>query len=139
VKPDLATQNGENRSNYYGFPKKHFSEVRFSSMQRVFGRKVAQLARWIGWIIELSRLNGGEGGIRTHGTVSRTLAFEASTFNRSVTSPRWPVQFYRNRASRFRAIRPRSPALPRTDMYRAHCHALPHAPICERDAKLQRL
>ena len=30
---------------------------------------------------------GGEGGIRTHGTVSRTLAFEASTFNRSVTSP----------------------------------------------------
>ena len=35
--------------------------------------------------------NGGEGGIRTHGTVSRTLAFEASTFNRSVTSPR-PLQ-----------------------------------------------
>jgi hypothetical protein len=31
--------------------------------------------------------HGGEGGIRTHGTVSRTLAFEASTFNRSVTSP----------------------------------------------------
>ena len=33
-------------------------------------------------------LSGGEGGIRTHGTVSRTLAFEASTLNRSVTSPR---------------------------------------------------
>ena len=32
--------------------------------------------------------NGGEGGIRTHGTVSRTLAFEASAFNRSATSPR---------------------------------------------------
>src|SRR5712691_9984977 len=32
-------------------------------------------------------LCGGEGGIRTHGTVSRTLAFEASTFNHSVTSP----------------------------------------------------
>src|SRR5207248_5758204 len=32
-------------------------------------------------------LSGGEGGIRTHGTVSRTLAFEASTLNRSVTSP----------------------------------------------------
>ena len=31
--------------------------------------------------------SGGEGGIRTHGTVPRTLAFEASTFNRSVTSP----------------------------------------------------
>ena len=33
--------------------------------------------------------NGGEGGIRTHGTVPRTLAFEASTFNHSVTSPQW--------------------------------------------------
>ena len=37
---------------------------------------------------KVGQLNGGEGGIRTHGTVSRTLAFEASTFNRSVTSPR---------------------------------------------------
>src|SRR5215469_14880820 len=35
------------------------------------------------------RNSGGEGGIRTHGTVSRTLAFEASTLNHSVTSPRW--------------------------------------------------
>ena len=34
------------------------------------------------------QLSGGEGGIRTHGTVSRTLAFEASAFNRSATSPR---------------------------------------------------
>ncbi len=39
-------------------------------------------------------IHGGEGGIRTHGTVSRTLAFEASTFNRSVTSPRSVVSFY---------------------------------------------
>src|ERR1700680_3295390 len=31
---------------------------------------------------------GGEGGIRTHGRVSPTLAFEASSFNRSDTSPR---------------------------------------------------
>jgi hypothetical protein len=38
--------------------------------------------------------HGGEGGIRTHGTVSRTLAFEASTFNRSVTSPRSLTLFY---------------------------------------------
>jgi hypothetical protein len=40
------------------------------------------------------RVYGGEGGIRTHGTVSRTLAFEASTFNRSVTSPRSVTLFY---------------------------------------------
>jgi hypothetical protein len=32
--------------------------------------------------------NGGEGGIRTPDTVSRTLAFEASAFNHSATSPR---------------------------------------------------
>ncbi len=31
---------------------------------------------------------GGEGGIRTHGRVPPTLAFEASSFNRSDTSPR---------------------------------------------------
>jgi hypothetical protein len=30
---------------------------------------------------------GGEGGIRTHGRVSPTLAFEASSFDRSDTSP----------------------------------------------------
>src|ERR1017187_4832565 len=31
---------------------------------------------------------GGEGGIRTHGLVSPTLAFEASSFDRSDASPR---------------------------------------------------
>ncbi len=31
--------------------------------------------------------SGGEGGIRTPGWVSPTLAFEASSFNRSDTSP----------------------------------------------------
>ena len=36
----------------------------------------------------MRKKSGGEGGIRTHGTVSRTLAFEASAFNRSATSPR---------------------------------------------------
>ncbi len=34
-----------------------------------------------------TRLNGGEGGIRTHGRVSPTPAFEAGSFNRSDTSP----------------------------------------------------
>jgi hypothetical protein len=38
--------------------------------------------------VYLAGKNGGEGGIRTHGTVSRTLAFEASALNRSATSPR---------------------------------------------------
>ena len=30
---------------------------------------------------------GGEGGIRTHGTVNRTLDFESSPFDHSGTSP----------------------------------------------------
>ena len=36
---------------------------------------------------EKARLDGGEGGIRTHGWVSPTPAFEAGSFNRSDTSP----------------------------------------------------
>jgi hypothetical protein len=40
--------------------------------------------------IDVGKLDyGGEGGIRTHDTVPRMLAFEASTFNHSVTSPQW--------------------------------------------------
>ena len=31
--------------------------------------------------------SGGEGGIRTPGTLTRTLVFKTSTFNHSVTSP----------------------------------------------------
>ena len=31
--------------------------------------------------------SGGEGGIRTHGTVTRTLHFECSAFDLSATSP----------------------------------------------------
>ena len=41
----------------------------------------------------LRRRYGGEGGIRTHDTVPRMLAFEASTFNHSVTSPQWLALF----------------------------------------------
>ena len=32
-------------------------------------------------------MNGGEGGIRTHGTVASTLHFECSAFDLSATSP----------------------------------------------------
>ena len=30
---------------------------------------------------------GGEGGIRTHGTLARTPVFKTGAFNRSATSP----------------------------------------------------
>ena len=35
----------------------------------------------------LNRLRGGEGGIRTHGTLAGTPVFETGTFNHSATSP----------------------------------------------------
>src|SRR5690606_18118683 len=35
---------------------------------------------------------GGEGGIRTHGTVARTLDFESSPFDHSGTSPSFPIE-----------------------------------------------
>gem|GEM_PF-5657604 len=31
--------------------------------------------------------NGGEGGIRTHGTITGTAVFKTAAFNRSATSP----------------------------------------------------
>ena len=37
---------------------------------------------------ESKKVNGGEGGIRTHGTVARTTVFETVPFNHSGTSPR---------------------------------------------------
>ena len=37
--------------------------------------------------VPTQRLPGGEGGIRTHGTLARTTVFETVTFDRSVTSP----------------------------------------------------
>ena len=33
------------------------------------------------------RVNGGRGGIRTHGTVTRTSDFESDAFNHSATLP----------------------------------------------------
>ena len=38
-------------------------------------------------IYEIFEANGGEGGIRTHETLSRLLVFKTSAFNRSATSP----------------------------------------------------
>src|SRR6266571_6784724 len=36
-------------------------------------------------------LTGGEGGIRTHGTVSRSQHFQCCQFNHSCTSPAFPI------------------------------------------------
>jgi hypothetical protein len=39
------------------------------------------------YIRYLKEIYGGEGGIRTHGTVARTSVFETDPFDRSGTSP----------------------------------------------------
>ena len=41
-----------------------------------------------GIFIRNAKLHNGEGGIRTHGTVSRTLVFKTSALNHSATSPK---------------------------------------------------
>jgi hypothetical protein len=37
---------------------------------------------------QIGKMNGGEGGIRTPGTVARTSHFECDAFDHSATSPR---------------------------------------------------
>ncbi len=39
-------------------------------------------------------LNGGEGGIRTHGTLARSTVFKTAPINRSGTSPSNCFQMY---------------------------------------------
>ena len=73
--------------------KQELLEVYEISLTDVFGGKIQFAAtttdsKNIRLTKQRCYRNGGEGGIRTHGTVSRTLAFEASAFNRSATSPR---------------------------------------------------
>ena len=38
----------------------------------------------------------GEGGIRTHGTLTSTLPFQGSQFSHSCTSPKYQHQIYLN-------------------------------------------
>ena len=43
---------------------------------------------WFGKVWDvLGRASGGRGGIRTHGTLSRTAVFKTAAFNRSATRP----------------------------------------------------
>ena len=43
---------------------------------------------------------GGRGGIRTPGTVPRTLDFESSAFNRSATSPHYELALTRSEVNK---------------------------------------
>ena len=68
-------------------------QINFSTVSagEAVGIKEVQDDIWLVSSMEYGLGNGGEGGIRTHDTVPRMLAFEASTFNHSVTSPQWSV------------------------------------------------
>lgn len=46
--------------------------------------------------------NGGEGGIRTHETVSRLHAFQACAFDHSATSPQGRATYFKRPASQAR-------------------------------------
>src|SRR5947209_20336272 len=59
--------------------------------------------------------SGGEGGIRTHGTVARTAVFKTAAFNHSATSPR-------DR----RSISPRAPACARRAVNQAGAPVVLH-------------
>ena len=59
------------------------------------GELPLKIYRYAGWYVNkkialktnTSVMTGGEGGIRTHGTVTRTPDFESGTFDHSATSP----------------------------------------------------
>src|SRR4029450_5041272 len=58
--------------------------------------------------------NGGESGIRTHGRVSPTHAFQACSFNHSDISPHFESTTYERSASNYRTRAHRLTANPRS-------------------------
>ncbi len=56
-------------------------------------------------------VNGGEGGIRTHGTVARTTVFETVPFNHSGTSPRHTSNVVSSGAEHRQGFRPPQEAI----------------------------
>src|SRR3569623_3453978 len=51
---------------------------------RLFAQPSHRSTKWLWW-------DGGESGIRTHGTVSRTHAFQACALSHSAISPERPL------------------------------------------------
>ena len=62
-----------------------------SDYARSVGSKVGNNGMCLNFMVKNQKLTldrGGEGGIRTPGTLTRTPDFESGTFNRSATSPK---------------------------------------------------
>src|SRR6185437_12636577 len=58
------------------------------------GRTMGRIARGASKkpdLLAISEISGGEGGIRTHGTLARTTVFETVPIDHSGTSPRGPL------------------------------------------------
>ncbi len=79
-----STLSGWNSINYkkgfFGTKNRHYRRFSVFSLSRIYsGLRHA--------IATLQRSEGGEGGIRTHGTVAGTIVFETILFDHSSTSP----------------------------------------------------
>ena len=57
-------------------------KILYSLIVNGLGRRAAEVGEWPA---------GGESGIRTHGTVSRTHAFQACALSHSAISPKRPL------------------------------------------------
>src|ERR1043165_2513240 len=74
-----------------------FSHSCTSPIQEAGGRKQGDVTA--SWLLPPASLSsGGEGGIRTHGTLAGTTVFETARFSHSRTSPySWPCAFREKR------------------------------------------
>ena len=88
------------RRNWWGFASSLSDHLRFpiSSRVRPFRRTSSHPFFWLRQMVSWTAPNGGEGGIRTPGTLSGTTDFESVTFGHSATSPKSGVRKSSRRA-----------------------------------------
>src|SRR5205807_5910965 len=64
---------------------------------------------------QISKSHGGEGGIRTHGTVPRSQHFQCCQFNHSCTSPRGRISDCELRIAEFKKSAAKKPKTPQSE------------------------
>ncbi len=67
-----------------------FARPGFRLFDRCFAGRGMRKEQKNGQVSLIVKINGGEGGIRTHGTLSRTAVFKTAALNHSATSPMQP-------------------------------------------------
>ncbi len=87
--PNWATETAAGRGVFWGLHSQ--SPVRIHQGSTAKTPRNRGIFKGYSWpragILCIKRLNGGESGIRTHGTLSGTHAFQACAFNHSAISP----------------------------------------------------